>query len=140
MDLLARREHSRFELQRKLSARAYTDEQIATTLDQLEQAGLLSSTRFAESFIRGRIARGHGPRRIRKELAERGIDEAQGRNLLGQVPVDWDAEARKVRAKRFGAQAPKNYKERARQARFLDYRGFEREQINAALDLGAVSD
>lgn len=140
LDLLARREHSRLELQRKLSLRGYTEEQITTALDELEQASLLDTGRFAESFVRGRISRGQGPRRILMELAERGVDDTLSRDLIGRAPVDWDAEARKVRAKRFGPEIPAAYAERAKQARFLHYRGFERAHIDAALDLDGVSD
>jgi regulatory protein len=140
LDLLARREHSRLELERKLSAREYAEEEITAALDELEHAGLLDTERFAASFLRARIARGQGPWRILKELAERGIDEALCCDLIGRAEVDWESEARKVRAKRFGPAVPAAYAERAKQARFLHYRGFERPQIDAALDLDGVSD
>lgn len=140
MDLLARREHTRLELERKLSSRAYDTDVIAATLDGLEADGLLDATRFADSFIRGRVERGHGPRRIRLELAERGVDEAAARARLDTAGVNWDEAARRARAKRFGAAVPSGYEERAKQARFLHYRGFERDQIDAALDLRGVSD
>jgi regulatory protein len=140
MDLLARREHTRLELARKLASRAYEKDVIAVTLDGLEAAGLLDATRFADSFIRVRVDRGHGPRRIRSELAARGGAAAPARARLDSAGVDWDEAARRARAKRFGAAVPADYKERARQARFLHYRGFERDQIDAALDLRDVSD
>lgn len=136
MDLLASREHSRLELERKLKARAYADDVVVETLDSLEAAGLLDSARFVESFTQSRVRRGQGPLRIRRELAARGIDKLATRDLLPEEEIDWCALARRVRAKKYGASPPRDFKERARQARFLEYRGFEPEHIKSALDVG----
>jgi regulatory protein len=133
LDLLARREHSRRELEHKLGARGFAEELIAPTLDALEESGELASARFTASFIRARAAKGQGPARIRAELAERGIDREQAADLLREADIDWAALATSVRDKRFGAERPSDFKERARQARFLEYRGFDREQIGSAL-------
>jgi regulatory protein len=133
LDLLARREHSRRELERKLAARGFSDDLIGPTLDNLEASGALAAARFTESFIRARVARGKGPVRIRAELAERGVGDAQGVDALRDSNVDWVAEARSARSKRFGAELPRDFRERARQARFLQSRGFSSAQIAAAL-------
>jgi len=131
LSALARREHSRLELERKLGARGHGPEIISTTLDRLETIGMLSAERFCESFVRARINKGQGPVRIERELAERGIDARLAAVRL-QDSADWDELAAVVRRRRFGDQVPKNYKERARQSRFLQYRGFTSEQIRAA--------
>jgi len=136
LDLLARREHSRRELERKLGARGFAEELIAPTLDGLEESGELASARFTESFIRARAAKGQGPARIRAELTERGIDREQADELLREADIDWAALAASVRDKRFGARRPTDYKERARQARFLEYRGFHGAQVRSALGSG----
>jgi regulatory protein len=68
--LLARREHSRVELTRKLAAKGFPEDLIGATLDDLECSGTLAAARFAESFIRTRVAKGQGPTRIRAEFAE----------------------------------------------------------------------
>ena len=140
LDLLARREHSRYELERKLAARGFSAELIAPTLDRLEHEGLLAEARFTESFIRTRVAKGQGPKRIRAELAARGIDETEAEALLAASGVDWAAAAAEVRRKRFGAERPADFKQRARQARFLDYRGFDGAAIKAALEVPGDSD
>ncbi len=140
LNLLARREHSRLELERKLAARSFASTLVNTALDELEQSGALAASRFAESFIRSRATKGQGPVRIRAELRQRGVDDIQFVELLAAQEFDWYAIACHARSKRFGRAAPRNFKERARQARFLQYRGFDREQINAALDLGNDSD
>jgi regulatory protein len=133
LDLLARREHSRLELERKLAARGFTEDVVGPTLDALESSGALAAARFTESFIRSRVARGNGPVRIRAELAERGV-AGEGSEQLGDTQVDWIAAARAARAKRFGSELPRDFKERARQARFLQRRGFNSAQVSAALD------
>jgi regulatory protein len=133
LDLLARREHSRRELERKLRARDFPLEIIDATLAELTTSGALAEARFTESFVRSRAARGQGPVRIRMELAERGIAVDESKPVLAREEQDWHALARAVRAKRFGPTLPQDYKERARQARFLQYRGFDAAQIKSAL-------
>jgi regulatory protein len=118
---------------RKLRAREFPLEIIDSTLEELTTSGALEETRFTESFVRTRAARGQGPVRIRMELAERGIAAEESAPALG-LEHDWHALARAVRAKRFGPTKPTDYKERARQARFLQYRGFDAAQIKSALE------
>lgn len=130
--LLARREHSRAELERKLRARGFDASVVAAALTRLENEGTLADARFTSSFVRTRAAKGKGPARIRAELAERGIAKDEARSTLAQSDVDWAAEAAAVRRKRFGPELPRDFKERARQARFLQYRGFEQRHIEAA--------
>jgi len=140
MDLLALRDHSRVELARKLAARGFESDVIGTALDGLERDGLLQSARFVESFVTGRVRKGQGPVRIRAELAQRGIDEAGIAAGLAAAAVDWIALAAAVRTKRYGADLPADFKERVRQAKFLQYRGFEPDQVRAALDVAGDSD
>jgi regulatory protein len=131
MDLLARRDHARLELERKLSARSFDESLIHDVLDALEQEGLLSAERFAESFVSARYARGQGPRRIQRELAARGIEDTSG--YLDDERFDWHALARETRIKRFGTALPIALRDKAKQTRFLEYRGFGHEQIKSAL-------
>lgn len=140
MDLLARRDHSRLELDRKLTERGFERAVVEHVLEDLIRDQLLEEDRFVESFIRGRLRKGQGPVRIRGELAQRGIDEASVNMALAEADCDWIALAAQVRIKRFGESAPGDFKERARQAKFLQYRGFESEQIRAALDVAGDSD
>jgi regulatory protein len=140
LELLARREHSRHELTRKLAKRGFPGDVLGSVLDELERAGSLANARFTDSFVRSRIAKGQGPQRIRAELAQRGIADADADDGLRSAEVDWLAAIRAVRAKRFGPELPRDYAERARQARFLQYRGFDSAQIRAALEFDADSD
>ena len=99
---------------------------------------LLAEQRFADSFVRSRIARGQGPVRIRLELGQRGVESGDAALLAAEC--DWTDLARDVRSKRFGADLPASYADRARQARFLQYRGFTAEQIQDALEFADASD
>ena len=140
VDLLARREHSRHELTRKLAARGFDAGAIERVLDELERTGALATSRFVETFVRSRVARGHGPIRIRAELAERGVAGEAAADSLKAAGIDWLEATRAARRKRFGPELPRDYRERARQARFLAYRGFDGAAIKAALEVDEHSE
>lgn len=124
LDLLARREHSRRELLRKLQHRGACVAICQATLDQLEEDGLLSDERFCEAYIHARSQRGIGPQRLREELHERGVAEQLVENYLQAVQWDWAESARQVFAKRFPDGPACDFAERAKQLRFMQYRGF----------------
>jgi regulatory protein len=126
--LLANREHSRAELCRKLGRR-FPDALLHQVLDSLEQRGLLSDARFAEQYIESRMLRGYGPVRIAHELRERGVSEAEAGLAMEQADIDWHELLQQVSRRKFGDSAPKDYKESAKRARFLQYRGFPADWI-----------
>ena len=134
--MLARREHARTELSRKLIARGFSEPLVGEALDALEAENLLSEQRFAENFVLQRIARGHGPLKIRYELRERGVSDDLATRYIDCDRQSWCERACVVRHKRFGSAPPENMRERSRQARFLTQRGFEHEHIRFALDAG----
>ncbi|SHM35559.1 regulatory protein RecX [Vreelandella subglaciescola] len=136
MGFLARREYSRAELESRLARKDVAPEEIGPCLDRLAEQGLQSDARFAESFVRTRVLRGQGVRRIQSELFQRGVEQSVQRQALAEVVaqenVDWFELARDTLARRF--QTPGDTpKERARRERFLASRGFEFEQIRYAL-------
>jgi len=132
--LLARREHSSLELARKLARRGFDRDASARVIADLDESGLLSDDRFVDSFVTHRSGRGQGPVRIRAELRELGIEGARVDQIFDSARVDWAELAAITRRRRFGAGPPRDFAERAKQARFLQYRGFTQEQIRAALD------
>ncbi len=127
--LLARREHSRAELARKLAADG-TDEDIANVLAQLESEGLLSDARAAAAYVRAHGAR-FGAARLRQDLRSRGLDPAVVAAEVGELPSELER-ARAVWSKKF-ATVPEDAKEWARQARFLQSRGFATDVIRRLL-------
>ena len=133
MDLLARREHGRAELERKLISAGIDADVAAAALQQLADEGLQSDRRFVESFVQSRIRQGKGPVRIHADLGQRGIPARLVGEVLEQAGEDWYALAREVRAKKFGPSQPAEFRDKARQMRFLQYRGFEPDQVQAAV-------
>lgn len=130
MDLLARREHSLAELRAKLAERDFSPEEAEAAVVALAREGLASDSRFLDAFVASRIRKGQGPIRIRAELLQRGMDADTASRALADAH-DWRALAREVRASRFGPQPPADFRDRARQSRFLEYRGFTSDQIRA---------
>ncbi len=133
MDYLARREYGLGELKRKLANAGFQRDAVERAADQLAAEGLQDDARFAEGFVQARANRGKGPVTIQSELAQRGLDAGLVNTALAESGVDWFALAREVRLKKFGEAVPVTWKEKARQMRFLQYRGFDPEQIRAAV-------
>lgn len=133
MNLLARREHSQQELQGKLIKRGFESGDIKLVLSILVKEGLLSDERFTEAFINSRLNRGSGPIKITMELQQRGIGDKLVNVYLDERDAQWTQSAIAVRIKRFGPSLPQDFKERARQMRFLQYRGFTMDQIQQAV-------
>ena len=134
MQYLARREHSRRELHDKLLRKGCVEALAAETVNRLEQERLVSDDRFMESLILARRSRGYGPLRIQKELQEKGVTAEAIERWLDVSSREWLEDIRRVQRKKFGARLPKSYPERARQARFLQYRGFTYDQIRKVLN------
>jgi regulatory protein len=86
--------------------------------------GYLDEHRFTEAYIRSRRERGYGPMRIGLELEARGISADLIQQHLDMNDPDWVIRKEQVRQKRFGTTEPKDFPEKARQLRFLQYRGF----------------
>jgi regulatory protein len=133
MDYLARREHGRAELLTKLTKFGFDANVADDAIAQLHDDGLQSDQRFVEAFIQSRINQGKGPVKVRADLRERGIDDGLIDSGLAKAGQDWHALARDVWAKKFGPDQPVGFKEKARQMRFLQSRGFEVGQIQAAV-------
>ncbi len=131
--MLVRREHSRRELQEKLLRKGCTEPVAAQVLKDLEAENLLSDERFTESLLRVRRDRGYGPLRILKDLRGKGVPEDTIARGLDVASHDWIEDLKRVRLKRFGDRRPSSYSERAKQARFLQQRGFTFEQIRQVL-------
>jgi len=137
--LLARREHAQAEVKRKLRDRGFDDDTVSEVIDDLTRQRLLSDDRFAEAFIRSRADRGQGPVRLKAELRQLKIPAELIEKHLAAAEVPWNRMAAEVRLRKFGQSVPTALGERAKQVRFLQYRGFTADQIRAALG-SAVED
>jgi regulatory protein len=135
ISLLARRDYSSHELKKKLAERGYVEHAYEVVVDDLESTNKVNNERYSQNVVAFRSRRGHGPARIRNELKQSGItrstiDEA----VKGEDAPDFLALARAARTRKFGPDIPKDPKARAKQARFLQYRGFSTDHIRAVLN------
>lgn len=135
MDLLARREHGRAEISRKLqrrfNKRDVRPELIDDVLDALQTEGLLSEVRYAEALLRQLLAKGCGPIKLQQEIDRRELSAAARAHLQPDIErVDWFAAAETVYFKKFGDELlvltdfAALRREQAKRARFMQYRGF----------------
>jgi regulatory protein len=134
--LLAGRDFTRHELAERLSRRGYQAALIQAAVAGLVAENLLREERFVQQFVTQHSGRGRGPMRIRQDLRQRGVDSEAIDTALTAGDVDWTESARAARRRRFGMALPADRRERAKQARFLQYRGFSSDQIRAALGPG----
>lgn len=136
MDFLARREYGQVELVRKLVGQGFDREVVENVVLALRSDGLQCDQRFATSFVQSRVSQGKGPVRIRLDLGQRGIGDSAIEHALEQCGTNWRKLAIVVSQKKFGSNLAADFNEKARRMRFLQYRGFEPDQIQAAVSSG----
>ena len=126
LKMLMRREHSKLELSQKLQAKGFDIVDVNCSISKLVQQNYQSDDRFSEGFILMRFNQGKGPVKIASELKMRGID------TFDLSIFDWFKLAKEIRQRKFGDASSLDYKEMAKQKRFLQSRGFNLDQINQA--------
>jgi regulatory protein len=130
--LLARRDFASGELAARLEAVGYPAEAVAAVLADLTADRVLDDARFATQYVAYHADRGQGPRRIAMDLSARGVAPLHIEAAMA-AGKDWAALARQVRIRRFGLTPPETWAEKAKQGRFLQYRGFSSDHIRSAL-------
>ncbi len=140
LSFLARREHSRLELLRKLSQQFSARELVNEVLDELSEQGYQRDDRFTEMYIRTKIRSGYGPFRIKIELREKGVCESTVLSVLDRQMIDWFDLAKQSMQKRFVHMSDDLEKEEyikhvARQDRYLKNKGFYQEHIDCLINL-----
>ncbi len=131
--LLSRRDHGTFELFQKLTQKGYETEDVEAAIQYCHDHHYLDDLRYAKSQVRQHIAKGHGKLRIKQELKVKRISESVAAEALSEENTDWFELAKKTAEKKFKGRRAEDQKEYAKQVRFLQYRGFDFEQINYAL-------
>ena len=130
MDFLSRREHSAKEIYQKMSSRVESKDMLSEEINKLISDGLISDERFAESYFQSRKNRGFGPLRIKNELNQKGVKEDIFYSI--QSGTDWSACAFFVLEKKINGKKPDDMKAILKLKNFLNYRGFEFQDINKA--------
>jgi regulatory protein len=129
--MLTRREHSVYELKQKLiekikkSKEVGYPELIPEIIQELIQKKYLDDSRFAEVYARSRANKGYGLLRIKRELQEKGITD-----FLNITHAD----IKEIYSRKFVNKIPKDLREKAKQIRYLQYRGFSFDEIKKVLD------
>lgn len=126
IDYLAKREYSALELTQKLQSKGFDAQDINKTLADLAAQDLQSDDRFMQMFIRTRFNQGKGEVLIGQQLRQKGIE------VVDFSGYDFYQLAQTIRQKKYGQNLPKNSKEKAKQQRFLQSRGFSFDQISSA--------
>ena len=125
--LLASREHSRAELERKLQAHETAPGELAQALDELQAKGFINEARVVQSVVHRRAER-LGTQRVRAELNAKGLPAELVAEAVDELRATEEARAREVWRRKFGQPAADPH-ERARQMRFLTTRGFSADAI-----------
>ena len=130
--LLARRDFCAKELRERLVSQGYAVGVVEGVVAELGGRGFIDDARYAQQYVALHAERGHGPHRIERELKQLGVESTLIADALAGGE-DWGRRARELRIRRFGLEPPTQWPEKARQARFLQYRGFSNDHIRAAL-------
>ncbi len=138
LQALARREYSRVELKSKLLPRVTEDDNLDALLDDLEKRGWLSDARALEQTVRIRSAR-FGTQRIAHELRQKGISDDLITAAIPQLKEGELESARNVWQRKF-ASPPQDQKEKAKQVRFLQSRGFSMDIIFKVMKISNMDD
>ena len=129
---LARREYSAGELKRKLAGKQFGGEEIDATINRLLADGLVDDWRFASAFVRSRVSRLQGPRKIRAELMRRDVGEAEIDAALDEAVANWSDIAVEWLSRQ--SKTADDYDTRAKYYRRLVNRGFSHDQAMDALN------
>lgn len=133
LSLLSHREHASKELAKKLKIKGHTEEEIALTIELLQEINYLNDERFAEIFVRSRISKPLGANRILQELIQKGVNSTLAKETVNNAEADWFELAKQLKERRFGEEITSDFKEKGKQSRYLQYRGFNFDEIKYAL-------
>ena len=132
--MLARREHAQSEIIRKLTEKGFELSDFLSILEEFVEAGIQSDSRYADMRLRACVSKGQGFLRIKRDLMLTKVSESDIEQAFRDNDVDWFELALQVKVKRFGDAVERDLKLKQKQIRFLQYRGFDHEQIQYALN------
>ncbi|WBK55665.1 regulatory protein RecX (plasmid) [Klebsiella michiganensis] len=133
VSLLARRDYASGELARTLSKMTENREKIDKALSRLVEYGYLDDNRLITHMIDKHVRKKHGPARIKQEIRQKGFSPELVEQMLEKVDVDWYAMARELKVSKFGDAVASEAKEKNKQIRYLQYKGFSMDMIFEAL-------
>lgn len=129
--VLTRKEYSKADLIEKLMTWAQNREEVLILVDELAAKDYQSDQRVAEMTVRSQVRKGKGPNRIKLALRTKQLDKDLVQEDLAEI--DWYTQAYELKLKKYGTDVAKDPKIKAKQIRFLQYRGFEMDAIMKAI-------
>lgn len=129
--VLTRKEYSKADLIEKLMTLAQSREEVLTLVDELSENNYQSDQRVAEMTVRSQVRKGKGPNRIKLALRAKHLDKSLVQEDIAEI--DWYEQAYQLKVKKYGFEVSKDPKIKAKQIRFLQYRGFEMDAIMKAI-------
>lgn len=134
--MLSRRDYGTAELHARMKRRMYEknegvidDTLIERVIARLNEQHFLDDARVLQLHLQGYVRKGYGPLRIKQELKQKGFASSLIDLQFGNLDVDWFELAVQVRCKKFGDEIPDDFKEKSKQIRYLQYRGFSGDMI-----------
>ncbi len=134
IQLLARREYSRKELEERFIGRVADEAMLQKVLDRMVDEGYQSDQRCAGMIVRQRLGQGYGERRVRFDLQQKGIAGALIDQVLEEEAVDWFEQAKAWAERKYSGRPAEDMKEKAKRVRHLQGRGFGYDEIRYALE------
>ena len=129
--VLTRKEYAKAELIEKLCLYAENRDEVLELVDELSRENYQSDQRVAETMLSSQKRKGKGPNQIKMKLKSKKIDTALIAAELKET--DWAQQAYELKVKKYGIDVSKDPKIKAKQIRFLMYRGFEMDAIMKAI-------
>lgn len=134
MQILAARDHSSYELKQKLQRNGHAEEEIEEIILHLQGLNYLNDQRFAENYIRSKASRHMGRNRIQQELRQKGVSQPLITEGLQNLELDFFALAYDTKCGKFGPAPAPDYQQKSKQMRYLQYRGYNFDEIRFAVE------
>ncbi|WP_445115976.1 regulatory protein RecX [Acinetobacter sp. WZC-1] len=129
--VLTRREYSKADLTEKLAMYAASREEVIALVNELARENYQSDRRVAEMMLASHVRRGKGPNRIKLALRSKQIDKTLIQQDLSEI--DWYEQAYQLKIRKYGTEVTRDPRLKAKQIRFLQYRGFDMDAIMKAI-------
>lgn len=129
--VLTRKEYSKVDFIEKLMLRAQDRNEVIALAEEFAAANYQSDDRMAEMLLRSQVRKGKGPQRIKLALKSKSLAIEHLKEDLKEI--DWLEQAYALKVKKFGTEVAQEAKVKAKQIRFLQYRGFDFDVIFKAI-------
>lgn len=131
--LLGRKEYSRAELTQKLQQYADNIDEVHAIVEQMIEYNYQNDERFAQQVFRSQLAKGQGPQRIKQKIQQKSVDLQFIADQL--EATNWLGEAYALKVRKFGVEITTDPKIKAKQVRFLQYRGYSLDTIFKVIEM-----